>query len=226
MSKLTIFLLLINFLIMRLVSPKLSQMGLVLIFVKYFIDTGVFARTNFTNGVFEKSDIFFWQYKGDYRKLNSHFKKLSELYSKYSFNKNLWKTFGIYYDDPKKTDSSKCRAIVGFQYVSIPNKKENLMEEKDLINFMKEEGFKHKEIPLSKCVVARYAHVNFLSIIFAIQKFYSNLEKKIKEAAFLKEFGLEDKEPKFNCTFELYKDDYLVFGFPLENEKKFFVYSE
>jgi len=74
--------------------------------------------------------------------------------------------------------------------------------------------------------MAQYPHVNFLSIIFAIKKFYSNLEKKIKEAAFVKQFGLENKVSKFKCTFEIYRDNYLLFGFPVENEQIFLIFPQ
>lgn len=221
MSKVNIGLLLINFLIMRLVSQRLGQIGLVLLFIKYFIDMGVFSRTKFINEIFKKSDLFYWEYQGDYRKLYSKFKKLGDLYSKYSFNRNLWNTFGVYYDDPKTTLPDKCRAVIGFQYIKDSNKN----EKEDLINFLKAEGFKHKNISNTNCIVAKYPHVNFLSIIFATKKFYSNLEKKIKDLSFLKKFGLENKEPKFTCTFEIYRDNDLVFGFPIENEKDFLIYS-
>jgi hypothetical protein len=135
-------------------------------------------------------------------------------------------TFGIYYDDPKTTDVNKCRAVIGFQYLNSTEKNEKSNDKEDLINFFKAEGFKHKHIPSTCCVNARYPYTNFLSIIFAIKKFYSNLEQKIKNIDFLKKFELENKDPKFNCIFEIYRDNYLLFGFPVENEKDFLIYSQ
>jgi len=222
MSKSYIYLLIVNFLISKFVSLKLGQIVLVLMFIKYFIDMGVFSRTKFIKGIFHKSDIFYWEYIGEYKKLSDKFKKLGEINSKYCFNKNLWNTIGFYYDDPKTTPPHKCRAIVGFQYIyPNENSEEKSFFKNDLMEFMKNEGFKHKKINTTKCIIANYTHINFLSIIFAIKKFYTNLEKKCNDPKFLNYFGIEKKEPKFTCTFEIYKEKNLEFGIPLENDDQF-----
>jgi len=224
MSKLTVILLIANFLVLNFISVKLGQIGFVLIFIKYFIDMGVFVRTKFMNGVLENSDLFYWEYKGEYKQLHNQFKKLREIYSKSTLNKNLWNIFGIYYDDPKKTDPMNCRAVIGFQYENESNKKENPELNENTSIVLKAQGFKHKKITKTNCIIAKYPFVNFLSIIFAIRKFYTSLEEKIKDTQFLKKYGLENKVSKFTCTFEIYKEKNLEFGVPLENDKQFMLY--
>lgn len=222
MSKLTLLLLIFNFFIMKFISIKFAQIGLVLIFIKYFFDMGIFASTKFIEEIFSESEIFYWEYIGEYKKLHDHFRKLGNLITKYSLSKEKWHEFGFYYDDPKQVDPKKCRAVVGLQYELNENNQKLCEEVKD---FLFAEDFKYKKIKQTKCLMAKYVNYNFLSIIFAIRKFYTTLEQRLKDSEFLKKYNLEDKQNIFKCTIEVYKKDILEFSVPLEHQQQFMLYS-
>ena len=136
-------------------------------------------------------------------------------------NKKNFSIFGFYYDNPKNViDSKKCRCVVGLMLESKSNQRYYNEVNEDLVNKFMEEGLKHKKIKECKCIMAKYPYENFMSIIFAIKKFYSNLEIKLKEKEFIKKYNL-NLELKKTSSVEIYKNNCLEFCIPLEKAEQF-----
>ena len=55
----------------------------------------------FSQGNFEKNEIYYQYYKGDYNSLYSYQNKFSKIKKEYKLP-DYYKPFGIFYEDPKK----------------------------------------------------------------------------------------------------------------------------
>lgn len=89
-------------------------------------------------------------------------------------NQNIetFKGFGIYYDNPKIVPTSELRSIAGC-----------ILEKSDYdkIDYLKEKGYKIKEIPVQNSIVAEFPYKNSFSIIAGIMKVYPKIEKYIDD---------------------------------------------
>lgn len=245
MSKIYVSLLIADFLLWILYSAKYAQIGLLIIITKYLFDLGIFSLTRYEKGFLNSSEIFYFEFCGDYKNIYKDFMKITNIMEKYSLSKNDWNTFGFYYDNPKTTPIGKCRAIIGIQYENeFKGRKRNLDE--NIKIWIKEEGFDYKKIDRTKAIITRYPLQNNFSVLISIIKYYSNLNKKLKDKEFIREFNIDDKyldsdfkdkeelkdlkgNEKINkfekCIIEIYRESTIEFCVPLENCENLFLYK-
>jgi hypothetical protein len=194
MAKKYISLILLDIIIWNFYSPIFAKFGLFLIIISYLIDLGIFTFTKYEKGFFNTSEIFYFEFCGDYNNLYKDFIRIANIIEKYSLSRKEWNTFGFYYDNPKTTPKGKCRAVIGIQYENenkLNEKKRSLDE--NIKNWLKAEGFEYKKIDRMNSVISKYPLQNNLSVFIAIMKYYSNLENKLKDKEFFREFNIEEK---------------------------------
>ena len=207
------------------VSFKFGSIAFVLIFLKILWDIGVFTPIKFSSGQLKNSELYFYDYTGEYNKLSKEFNKLTKILTKFNLDRNVYNLFGIYYDDPKKlVDKSKCRAVIGIIKDIDPFTRNKVEANETLINYFKENNFRKSEIPATNSLRSSFPTVNSMSLIIGIMKFYKALDSSLKDENFLKSFRLASKN--INCTVEIYGDKEVLFYVPVQNVEKFALHSK
>src|SRR5689334_6341045 len=90
-----------------------------LIFLAYFLikfviyDLGIFRSINFTKIQFPASEIFYIEYIGDYYQIHAELEKIKLILKKFTLDEKIYSICGIYYDNLKKMDVAKSRAVIG-----------------------------------------------------------------------------------------------------------------
>lgn len=115
--------------------------------------------------------LIYEEHKGDYKGTG----KIQDdiYYSLLNEHKiETYKGFGIYYDNPKDVAVDDLRSIAGC-ILEINNH--------DKIEYLRERGFKIKEIPAQNSIVSEFPYKNSFSIMIGIIKVYPKIEKYLKE---------------------------------------------
>jgi hypothetical protein len=205
-------------------SFRAFLIGLSIIFLKYIWDTGLFQGIKFYKGVFKNSEIFYTEYVGEYYQISKEFVKLNLIISKFNLNKQYYSTFGIYYDDPKKVDSKKCRALIGIiKETDSTMRPSALAKDEDLTDYLITNSFKRAILPDSESLVATFPYINTMSMMIGIKKFYSSLDSGLNSEEFKKMYNIDRK--KFKFSVEIYRDQEIFFYIPLKNHDKFNLHS-
>jgi len=210
----------IDLLLYYFVSFKFGSITFVLIFLKILWDIGLFSTIKFSSGEFKNCELYFLNYTGDYNKLGKEFNKLTKILTKFNLDRNVYNSFGIYYDDPKKMlDKSKCRAVIGI-IKEIDRFSRNKVEGNEtLMSYFKENNFRKSEIPATNSLRSSFPTVFSMSLIIGIIKFYKALNISLEDENFLKSFKLVNKN--IYCTIEIYGDNEVFFYVPVQNVEKF-----
>lgn len=197
---------------------------LLLSIFEYLIYIGVFRKVVFSRWILHDSDIFYLEYKGEYSKIGNTIKNLSETINNLHLDRKNWNTFGFYYDNPKVVDPKKCRAVVGLIYTNEKYYQENQLLNKEIFNNLIKEGLEHVKLKQADLLISKFPYVNNLSFFVAIIKFYRNLTKNLEQNEFLSKFMIES-DFEFKNSVEIYKENDLIFGIPLEKSEQFFLYT-
>ncbi len=128
---------------------------------------GAFAKIDVKTQAIEDTYFVYGIHIGEYNKVKE---PMDKLYNKLLFDEKLQTTkgLGIYYDDPKKVESSKLRTVYG---CVVDAKDLNRLEE------LKKKGYKVGLLKKSKAVVAEFPFNGPLSIIMGIFRVYPELGK-------------------------------------------------
>jgi hypothetical protein len=216
-----IFILFIDFLIFLFISFKASFIFFIISGTIFIWRMGFFRRILFNTGVLKEIDIYYKEYTGDYYYIYEEYEKIDLIINRLKLNKNEYFPFGLYYDDPKKTEASKCRAIVGI--IKEIKEKENKKEENNTESCVISKGYKKSNLPETDCLFSFFEFINPMSKVLGINKFYSTLESSLQSEQFRKTFNIDKK--KYKLSVEIYKGDKVFFFVPLKNYERFNLHS-
>lgn len=198
--------------------------GLSFIFLMYIWDIGLFKGIKFYKGMFKNSEIFYTEYIGEYYQINKEFVKLNLIIQKFNLNKKFYSTFGIYYDDPKKVDPKKCRAVIGIlKETDISLRPSVAAKDEELTNYLISNNFRRAILPESESIISTFPYINPMSMMIGIKKFYSYLNSGLNSDEFKKTYKIDRKIYKFSV--EVYQDEQIFFYIPLKNHDKFNLHS-
>lgn len=116
-------LLTINIYLYKYFDIEYSAICFVTVLIKIIYDLGLFTQIVMTRTYFNECVIYYYEYTGDYCNVFLELDKIDQTLNQKKLNedKNYFK-FGIYYDDPKMVDKTRCRAVVGIMTYSLNNK--------------------------------------------------------------------------------------------------------
>jgi hypothetical protein len=206
-------------------SFKMGAIFFVILFCKILWDIGFFKSVIFNARTLNRTEIYYKEFTGNYKNIGKEFEKLTLLITKFKLSKDIFSTFGLYYDNPKEVNPDQCRAIIGI--ISYPGSEKTDLNEinipEDMIDFLISFNFKKSTFPETPSIYTSFPFVNVLSIFMAIKKVYSQFERK--KPILMKEFNLDIKSCKEQCSLEIYSQDAIHFYFPLKNKDRFRLHS-
>ncbi|MGF1585727.1 MAG: GyrI-like domain-containing protein [Bacteroidales bacterium] len=138
-------------------------LALIIGFAAYW---GAFKRIEFRIVEEGGETLVYEVMNGDYRQSGKVMDKV--YYSLLNdYKVETFKGFGIYYDNPRKVETSKLRSEVGC-----------ILEESDILKVGQLDGkFKIKTYPKTTCIVAEFSYKGKLSVLFGMMKVYPALNK-------------------------------------------------
>lgn len=151
----------------------------------------------FSEGNFEKNEVFYQYYKGDYNSLYSYQNKFSKIKKEYKLP-DYYKPFGIFYEDPKKKNNLNNKCLIGiiiYKNIETNEKGESLTKELNIKNdnfddtsfkeYMQKNDYRRAFIQKTNCVIGVYqflfktllSHISFSKIYISLtnMKFFSHL---------------------------------------------------
>ena len=198
-----LFLLFINILCINKYGYYLGIAYFFLLITEILREFGVFLEVKFHNKTMDRSTLFYYDYVGDYSKVNTLIQKVCEIKKEKNLTSDLYKLVGIYYDNPKKSNIVK-RAIIGL-----------ITNRNDLEEFFTNKGLKRIDLPKSEFVFSSLPYLNILSLFVFLWKIYPKLDL-IQQNLQIFKINLE-----FPCIIELYENDKIEILIPLENIESF-----
>ncbi|MCQ2817733.1 MAG: hypothetical protein MJ252_10755, partial [archaeon] len=158
-----------------------TKYGIIFLIFWLFISVfGFFCTSNALSVYLEDLNnlqIIYKFYEGNYEDLFKEFPTFHKIRKKFSLPE-IYSPFGIFYDNPDEKhnkNNSKNRAIVGL-IVNKEEKEKIKFKDEDLINYLKDQGFKTGLIKETKCVAGSY--YAFFSVKYsfnALTKLYIKL---------------------------------------------------
>jgi effector-binding domain-containing protein len=139
----------------------------------YLYYLGIFSSVVVQEKTIEPMKLVYRVHYGDYRQIG---KVIDGVYASLEakFKIKATKGFGIYYDNPKATETNALRSIGGC-----------ILEEKDYAKLPQiEKKFKISTMPSSKCVVIEFPYKQQLFIMAGIIKVYPELEKYLHKKGY------------------------------------------
>jgi hypothetical protein len=212
-----LFLLAFDFLLLLFVSFKSSLIFFIFIGIVYTTQMGLFRNFSFTSKIFKNSEIYYVDYIGDYQQIYREFEKFKFLMRKFNLGRHTYSIFGIYYDDPNKVETNKCRAVIGI--IKEVNEQKISNKEEDFITYLTNNNFKRGMLPDTESIVAEFKFNNPMSMVVGTQKFYRAIKSSMKSDEFRKKYNIE--KSKFKLSIEVYADKKVNFYIPLKNHDKF-----
>jgi hypothetical protein len=218
-------LLLIDFLFFVFISFKASFFFFIFITMLYIWKMGIFRGIHFQQSIFSHAEIYYIEYTGDYYQIYRELEKLMLIINKFNLSRISYSTFGFYYDNPKKIEASKCRAVIGImKEIKNPSINSTLAKkEEGFIEYLVRNSFKKATIPETESLFAYFPYINPLSKVVGINKFYSTLDSSLQSEEFKKNFNMDRK--KYKVSIEVYKGNTLFFYVPLKNHERFNLHS-
>ena len=215
-----------------------------LIFWIFLLIFGFFFSTNgieVTIGNFEENEIFYISKKGQYDNLYSELKTFHLIKNKFKLP-ITYKPFGIFYDNPDKSEQKNNRCIIGIIHnlkketdekneIIFPNKKEddNNFNDNDFRIYMKENHYKNITIPKTKCIIGFYESFfsvmnsfNFISKIYikwTNAKFFARLYNPRWKSSQIK--LARRNYNKKEGVLEIYDNHIMKFFVSIENKNNF-----
>ena len=215
-----------------------------LIFWIFLLIFGFFFSTNgieVTIGNFEENEIFYISKKGEYDNLYSELKTVHLIKNKFKLP-ITYKPFGIFYDNPDKSEQKNNRCIIGIIHnlkketdekneIIFPNKKEddNNFNDNDFRIYMKENHYKNITIPKTKCIIGFYESFfsvmnsfNFISKIYikwTNAKFFARLYNPRWKSSQIK--LARRNYNKKEGVLEIYDNHIMKFFVSIENKNNF-----
>jgi hypothetical protein len=131
---------------------------------------GAFKRIRLTVAEQGGETLVYQEMKGDYRQSGVVMDKV--YYSLLNdYHMETYKGFGIYYDDPRKVETSQLRSEIGC-----------IIEEADVRRLGELHGsFLIKTYPKTRVIVTEFPHKGKLSVFFGMMKVYPALNKYIRQ---------------------------------------------
>ncbi len=139
---------------------------LAVVFIVIYSYYGGFKKINIQITEQGGETLIYDEIKGDYRQSG---KVMDDIY--FSLLKKdkteTFKGFGIYYDNPQKTEKSKLRSEAGC-----------ILEDEDIGKYSKlSENYKIKKFPKKKYITTEFPYKGKMSVFFSIMKVYPALKK-------------------------------------------------
>lgn len=181
---------------------------------------GITRNPSLFRGSFVEGITFTKDYFGPYSQNYKAFQDALTLIRNYQL-KDFF-VIAIYYDKPGSVEESKMRSSIGIykKNKGFPDKVSDELE-----RYCAENGYNYNELPSCTSLYSSWDYSNMFTMMLGIKKFYSLLEKKLKDTAFKKSFRIKEEEIK--VTIELYDSDTsMSFYVPLLNASKFLVFKK
>ena len=216
-----------------------------LIFWIFLLIIGFFFSTNgieVTLGNFEENEIFYISKKGEYDNLYSELKTFHLIKNKFKLP-ITYKPFGIFYDNPDKSEQKNNRCIIGIIHnlkketdekneIIFSNRKkedDNNFNDNDFRIYMKENHYKNITIPKTKCIIGFYESFfsvmnsfNFISKIYikwTNAKFFARLYNPRWKSSQIK--LARRNYNKKEGVLEIYDNHIMKFFVSIENKNNF-----
>ena len=216
-----------------------------LIFWIFLLIFGFFFSTNgieVTIGNFEENEIFYISKKGEYDNLYSELKTFHLIKNKFKLP-ITYKPFGIFYDNPDKSEQKNNRCIIGIIHnlkketdekneIIFSNRKkedDNNFNDNDFRIYMKENHYKNITIPKTKCIIGFYESFfsvmnsfNFISKIYikwTNAKFFARLYNPRWKSSQIK--LARRNYNKKEGVLEIYDNHIMKFFVSIENKNNF-----
>jgi len=200
-------------------SIYLTYFFIALLIYKILKDLHIIGEVKFALGTFKKSKIYFINFKGSYKNVNSHFINICSILTKFKLDDNYdIAPFGIYYDNPKKVNENECRAILGLMII-------NDQSFKDIEDYLISEGYNTNKVEHTACVVSRVSLVHKSMIFLAIIRYYKDLERKLLDSDFIRQYRIGDTN-NIPAIIEVYKKNLIEFFVPTSNQDGFKFYTD
>ena len=189
----------------------------------------ILGSTSFSVRSLKNFTFYYKKVVGPYKNTGKNFEEACKILSKFGLKNNgfPYSTLGMYFDDPKKVKEEECRAAVGIKFMHSTDKD---VFSTELADFLTEQGFKKIEIETTTYCSSKFEIVHKMFIIFAIFRFYKDLERAFVEKNELnKIWGIksgENRVPEFNCIMEEYREEYLEFFIPTRKIEKFDIWNK
>lgn len=166
---------------------------------------GAFTKIEVKEQAIDDTYFVYGVHIGEYRKVKE---PMDKLYNTLIFDEKLQTTkgLGIYYDDPKKVESSKLRTVYGC-----------VVDAKDVgkLEALKTKGYKVGLIKKSKAVVAEFPFNGPLSIIMGIFRVYPELGKyqaanSIPGKPIIELYDMSNKKITYIVPYEIPDDELMA----------------
>eukprot|EP00340_Litonotus_pictus_P001658 CAMPEP_0170515048 /NCGR_PEP_ID=MMETSP0209-20121228/1539_1 /TAXON_ID=665100 ORGANISM="Litonotus pictus, Strain P1" /NCGR_SAMPLE_ID=MMETSP0209 /ASSEMBLY_ACC=CAM_ASM_000301 /LENGTH=225 /DNA_ID=CAMNT_0010799365 /DNA_START=1 /DNA_END=678 /DNA_ORIENTATION=- len=204
------------------ISVYLSYLLLAYLIYTILTDLHIVGETKFNSGTIKGSTIYYKKVKGPYKEVSPHFEESVKVLTKFNlYGKYEYNTFGFYFDDPKEVKEEDCRAIIGIIFTPSET---GMKINDDLETYLKGENYLTSEIPPTAALVARFHLVIQISFLFAIRRFYKDLERSLCDKEFVSKMRI--KPEKIPGVMELYKPNMLEFYVPTGNQDKYKLWDE
>lgn len=209
-----------EFILLHFFSLKVAILGLIALFLKWLYDMGIFTSITFFIGNFNKAQVFFTDYTGPYHDIGKKFEQVSGIISKFNLDET-YTPFGIYYDDPKVVEPTKCRAVVGILKKCSMDLRSTMNKQAspELMEYLLSNGFKSGILSDTASVMSNFYYINKMSMMLGTKKFYSALEKNLNDSEFTKTFNID--KAKISCFVEVYTKNNIYFYIPVKNHEQF-----
>jgi hypothetical protein len=175
------------------------------------------------------SEIYFQEYTGDYNDIYIKLNEYNAIRKKFKLDSEKYLPFGIFYDDPTKVSNIKeCRAVIGIY------KEKSGEKNKELEQYLKDNGFKFDSLPEAQCVIGSYNSLFSLqnSFIFVAKLIIELTSIKFIRRIFVPKWKEKTiKTAKLNYAkntgvMELIKHGKIELYIPVEKERYFFLHSQ
>lgn len=185
---------------------------------KILRDLHIIGEPAFTLGTIKKTDIYYINLKGSYKKVTSYLKEVDIIYKKFNLdnNYNAYK-FGLYYDDPKKVQQEDLRCILGIGLTSCENSNE-------INEYLVQQGWSKNTIPPTSAVITRMQLLSYSFKSLALIQYYKYLNKSLSDKEFVQRYKIKDTE-KLPGIMEVYEKNQILFYIPCGNFDKFDFYK-
>ena len=90
-----------NFLCYEILGIYIALIFFILLILEILREYGVFQEITFVNKTLDESTLFYYDYVGDYSKVNILYQKVHEIVKEKNLDSNLYKSVGLYYYDQK-----------------------------------------------------------------------------------------------------------------------------
>jgi len=206
---------LIIFLAYKTLGTIFAFIALILTSIKILSDIGVFKTLNYKIEKFPASRVWITDYTGNYNQVYNKINKLNEYLKILKIDTNFYSVFGLYHDDPAKSNPNSTRAIIGIirkkEYDSI---EQIIIQDQSINSHLGLMELRIDEFKEMNTVATKLAVFNIISTLIVIAKYYRALPDKLNDKQFVEKFGINLLE--LPGIIEIYREN-IEFFIPILN---------